>query len=275
MDSIPFGREVSLLICLGVCIFVMMNRIIFDIRQISEPIASSYELLKQWIHETGVPSGTVVNAAYQTAGRGQGSNSWYSSPGKNLLPSLYMELTLPVERLWAISEAIALAVYETVHEIVGSRHQCYIKWPNDIIVDDRKISGILIHNELMGQGDVHTIVGIGLDVNEQTFPDELASLATSLSIVTGLQYNLEEVLNRMLRHIAYQIELAQSAQHHQLHERYNSLLYRKDRTALYRDVASETIFSGIIREVNAQGRLIISEVGGSERQYAHKEIAYL
>lgn len=139
-----------------------------------------------------LPEMTLVTADYQTAGRGQTGNSWESEPGKNLLFSFLLQPAfLPAARVFALSEAIALALRETVEALLRapqaflapasipsssssaslppSSSPVTVKWPNDIYVGDSKIAGILIENEFSGSRLSRAIIGCGLNVNQRAF----------------------------------------------------------------------------------------------------------
>lgn len=114
-----------------------------------------------------LPSPTMVVAREQTAGRGQRGNSWESEPGANLTFSVFVRLPeFPARRQFAVSEAVALAVADTLG-VFGV--QAKVKWPNDIYVGDRKICGILIEHALMGAELMHTVIGVGINVNQKRF----------------------------------------------------------------------------------------------------------
>jgi BirA family biotin operon repressor/biotin-[acetyl-CoA-carboxylase] ligase len=124
-------------------------------------------LLRQLAQGVDYPDGTVVYTTVQSCGRGQQGNSWESEPGRNLAFSLLLKPTfLPVTMSFALSELTALAIAETLDEYVPG---FLIKWPNDIYHDDRKAVGILIENRLSGRTLSHSIVGVGVNLNQRVF----------------------------------------------------------------------------------------------------------
>ena len=143
------------------------------------------------------PEGTVVQAGFQAAGRGQMGNEWWAAPGLNLTFSLiWYPRFLAAVQVHALSKLTALAVRDTVaHWCPG--HRVEIKWPNDILLDRRKVAGILIENTLGGGQVRATVIGIGLNVNQVAFPDALAARATSLAAVQGA-LPLEAVFTHLL-----------------------------------------------------------------------------
>lgn len=249
-----------------------MSKISFEITELDHPIESTYDYLVKLLQERpDLPSGTVIHTDYQTAGRGQLNNSWFSSPRLNALPSIFLRLHRPLQQIWSISEATALAVYKSYQEQLSSEDTIEIKWPNDIFVNDHKIAGILIHNALVEGSVAETIIGVGMNINEGVFPLDL-SQAISLHLVTGQTYNVKAMLRQMLNHLCDQLARQDYAA---LHAEYNDLLYQRGVQARYRDVATEEEFDATIQEVSPQGQLVLTTAKGEERCYAFKEIVYL
>ena len=158
-------------------------------------------------------NGAVFVATSQTAGRGQGSNTWYASPGKNLTLSVAAYPSfLAVDDLFALNQVAALAVTRTLMALLPPPHGTRVraKYPNDVYVGQQKIAGILIQNGLRGRHVAWTVLGIGLNVNEAAFPGPLQRTATSPRLLTGRSYNLEEVLAQLLDHLRATYELART-----------------------------------------------------------------
>jgi len=151
--------------------------------------------------QTLIPShpteGTVIMAQTQTAGRGQHENVWHSAPGQNLTFSLILNPTfLPAQKAFAISKLVSVALQQCLQAWMPSE-KVEIKWPNDILVNRKKIAGILVENHLSGSGIRHSIIGIGLNVNQAHFPPHLPQ-ATSMAMLAGRTFDLKETLNRIL-----------------------------------------------------------------------------
>ena len=129
-------------------------------------------------------------ASFQTAGRGQKGNSWESEAGKNLLFSILAHPNnIKVQEQFYISQAIALAVSDSVMAAVGPQYACdvSVKWSNDVYWKDFKMAGILIENTLQGSNILDTVVGVGLDVNQEVFVSD-APNPISLKNITGHPY---------------------------------------------------------------------------------------
>ncbi|MCR4844629.1 MAG: biotin--[acetyl-CoA-carboxylase] ligase [Bacteroidales bacterium] len=216
----------------------------------------------------GIPSGTVLAARSQTAGRGQRGNTWFTEPGKNLTFSVVLkDLGLKASdsiRLNALTSVAVASLLEHygVHPV--------IKWPNDIYVSGRKICGMLIENTLDGAMLGASVVGIGININQREFP-QLAN-ATSLALCTGKDEALEEVLAVFLEIFEGMLSRLDSPE---LWERYASRLYRLGKTARYYDILRKEEFEGVIQGVEPDGRLCILDAGGERRHYRFKEVSYI
>ena len=216
----------------------------------------------------GIPSGTVLAARSQTAGRGQRGNTWFTEPGKNLTFSVVLkDLGLKASDSIRLNALTSVAVASLL-ERYGV--QPVIKWPNDIYVSGRKICGMLIENTLDGAMLGASVVGIGININQREFP-QLAN-ATSLALCTGKDEALEEVLAVFLEIFEGMLSRLDSPE---LWERYASRLYRLGKTARYYDILREEEFEGVIQGVESDGRLCILDAGGERRHYRFKEVSYI
>lgn len=132
----------------------------------------------------GAPEGTVVTARHQTAGRGRRGHSWWDEPDSSLLLSILLRPTVAASQVAQLSLVCAVAVSDALTVETGIA--CRIRWPNDVLAGDRKLSGILPDAACTPDGRVeHVIVGIGINLAQRAFPGELADLATSVRLVTG------------------------------------------------------------------------------------------
>ena len=157
---------------------------------------STNNYLREQSAKARLPEGSLVIADFQTAGKGQVGNSWESEAGKNLMFSilLYPDF-LPANRQFLISQIASLSVKETLEKYTDS---VTVKWPNDIYWKDRKICGMLIENDLSGQHLYCSVVGIGLNINQEIFRSD-APNPVSLTQITGKTYDREDVLVCFLR----------------------------------------------------------------------------
>lgn len=140
----------------------------------------------------GEPHGTVVVAEEQTAGIGRNGHSWHSEPGAGLYASIIIRLPLPPDSLPVLTIALGLAVQRAVEEQCGV--QCDLRWPNDLMLNERKVAGIMVQSADRGA----LVAGIGINVNQTAFPEELRSIATSLRIEIGHEYEKEALLDKVV-----------------------------------------------------------------------------
>ena len=151
---------------------------------------------------------SVVAALEQTKGRGQGDHSWHSLPGENLTFSILLKFEdLPVAQSSRINHIVAIAIH---HYLSLRGVQARIKHPNDIWVGEKKICGILIENTLREKYITHSIVGIGLNINQSNWPDELPN-PVSLYQLTGKKYDLKCELEALQKEICRCFDQSQSA----------------------------------------------------------------
>lgn len=148
----------------------------------------------------GAPSGTVVGAERQTAGQGRHGRTWHSPAGSGLYASLVLRVPLPPDQLPIVTMAVGVAVADAITRVTGVALD--LRWPNDILIADRKLCGILIqhHHDAL-------ICGIGINVNQQSFPEDIAPIATSLRIAAGREFDREPILLEVLLSIDRHIDI--------------------------------------------------------------------
>lgn len=211
--------------------------------------------------------GTLILTDNQTQGRGQRGNVWYTEPKQNLTFSLIIKpgFIAPAQQ-FQLHLMVSLALVEVLDEMVSPG---YIKWPNDIYIDKKKIAGILIENNLRGGKIENAVIGIGLNVNQINFPN--VSTATSLRLVTSKVYNREELLELIVLKIEkYFLKLKNGASQ-ELKQAYLKRLLGYNEELKFEDASG--IFTGIIRGVSETGQLLV-ERAGNQQHYDLKEVKY-
>ena len=228
-------------------------------------------------HISDIDNLSVVSALSQSQGRGQMGNTWSSAPGENLTFSIVMKPeglnAIRARDQFVLSEAAALTIVEFLS---GHDIQAEIKWPNDIYVGNRKICGMLIENSLRGDTISHSIIGIGLNVNQRNFDINLPN-PTSMAIVSGIGTDIRKALEEItdtFRSIC-ETMLASSEGRTRLHSLYLSRLWRLDEEHSYVETATGKAFTGTIKGVSPTGRLLIETADGSLKEFAFKEISYI
>ena len=215
--------------------------------------------------------GDVVWADFQTAGRGQRGHEWHSRKGENLTFSVVLEpLFVPIAEQFSVSEVVALSLVDMLAEY---GIEAKIKWTNDIYVGDKKLVGILIEHSLSSATLRRTIVGIGINVNQKEFDSALPN-PVSMTQLLGREFELEEVLNCFLSHLQRNYALLREGAKAALHERYNSLLYRKNEYHTYALPSGEK-FSAKIVGTAPSGALCLENECGDRKDYLFKEVEFV
>ncbi|MDG1778796.1 MAG: biotin--[acetyl-CoA-carboxylase] ligase [Flavobacteriaceae bacterium] len=213
-----------------------------------DAIDSTNRYLRDLVSEIPLEDFAVVAAKYQTHGRGQRATTWQSEKGKNLIISvLKKDISINIEHQFLLSIAVSLAVYKTLEAF--QIPNLSIKWPNDILSRQNKIGGILIELVTKKNKIDHAIIGIGLNVNQIEF-DQLPK-ASSLKKITGIHYNPDELLCKLLENLKHFFNNANPSQ---LWKIYEQFLFRKNKPSTFVD-AQDVSFSGIIQGVSKQGKL--------------------
>lgn len=158
------------------------------------PVVGSTMQVAAELSAKGCPSGTVVGADEQTAGHGRYGRAWHSEAKSGLYISVVLRLQIPAESLPVVTLALGLAATEAILSATGVT--CDLRWPNDVMAAGKKCCGILVQLH-----DGAIIAGIGINVNQTAFPEELQPLATSLRIVSGVPQSRELLLERLLESI--------------------------------------------------------------------------
>lgn len=146
----------------------------------------------------GAPEGSVFLAERQTAGRGRGANPWHSPQSTGIYCSVVLRPALPPSEALLFSLAAGLAVQAAIQEI-DSRVKPDLKWPNDVLIEGKKFCGILTEMNAEATRVRHLVVGIGINVNQASFPAELQPLATSLRLATGTEWSRVDVCAALLK----------------------------------------------------------------------------
>lgn len=220
-----------------------------------------------------LPGDTVICTHHQTAGRGQRGNSWEAEPGKNLTFSLLLKHpdVLPREQ-FLISEAVSLAITQAVAELGV---EATVKWPNDIYCGDRKLCGILIEHVLDPGGIAHTVVGVGLNVNQTTFVSD-APNPVSLAQLTGGELDVEALLRQVCEGIVALCHFGSDSDRQALHERYLKHLYRNDGREHPFALPDGTPLRATIAGVERDGMLVLRHSSdNSLHRYAFKEVKHI
>lgn len=213
---------------------------------------------------------TLVTAEFQTAGRGAGTNRWESERSQNLLFSLISyPKGLLANQMFALSEVTALAIRDALSSYTPGFQ---IKWPNDIYYNDKKISGMLIENDLRGKWVHRSIIGVGVDINQTRFLSD-APNPVSLAQILGKAVERNQVLNSILLQFNHYYGMMEREQFSELHNRYMQHLYRRNALHPYADATGT--FQARIIDVEPTGHLVLECQNGEQRRYDFKEVSFL
>lgn len=229
------------------------------------PITSSTMDITRDESHRGAPEGTTVLADEQTKGRGRMGRKWYTAPGQSLAVSILLRpYDLPMPQLNMLT---AVAVARSIERVTGLKPS--IKWPNDIILEGKKVSGILIESETVGERVTSAVVGIGINVNlnPQDFPD-IAATATSLKILLQDRVSRENLLQALLRELEFLYQRL----------RYGDNIPRLWRSRLntlgrnVRVLSGDTEDAGYAEGVEDDGTLLLRRPDGSLARYIAGEV---
>lgn len=228
------------------------------------------------------PEWITIRTDFQTAGRGQAGNGWESERGKNLLFStLLVQPCIAVSEQFYLSMAVAVALRDVVAMCLPSEMEATIKWPNDIYVGDKKLAGILIEHQLAEGKIAQTVVGIGLNVNQEKWEGN-APNPTSLRLLTQQTWEIEPLMQMFLRNLSEEMQNLRTVKEHYLQH-----LYRRKGWYFYeeREVSclptmnqaglTPTSFEAEFADITPQGELCLRLRNGEERKYHFKQIRFV
>lgn len=228
-----------------------------------------------------LPNLYTIRTDYQSAGRGQAGNGWESEDGKNLLFSTLLRCEVPAAEQFRLTMAVSVAMTEVLAHHLPAGGSLTIKWPNDIYFGDKKLAGILVENTLAGSRVAYSIVGIGLNVNQQVFRSP-APNPVSMGQITGKEYDMAALLDEYLAALPRCLDMPAEL----LQEAYMSRLYR--RTGLHpyieREVSlaptaiaqnTDGAFLAEIQGITPQGELVLRKENGETKAYHFKQIRFV
>jgi len=235
-----------------------------------DSVSSTNSYASKLLKEEKPAEGTIIIADDQFGGKGIGSNSWESEKGKNLTFSLILYPDfLDVSKQFMISKAIALGIQKYLD--FKTRH-ISIKWPNDIYYNDKKIAGILIENSISGSKINHTIVGIGININQTEFLSD-APNPVSLKQIAGNDFYLQDELVELKYHLAKYYNRLKYKHFKEINREYLLNLFRYKVWNDYK--TKDTLFRGKITGVNEYGHLQIMTSENELKEFDMKEIEFI
>jgi BirA family transcriptional regulator, biotin operon repressor / biotin---[acetyl-CoA-carboxylase] ligase len=247
---------------------LFVGKVLLHLKELDSTNAYALNLLSK-----NKPSeGTVISAWNQTKGRGQIGSEWESEAGKNITISLILYPTfLPIRKQFLLNQAISLSIFDFISRFLNN--EVKIKWPNDILVGDKKIAGILIQNILSSNNYQTSIVGLGINVNQISFKNFTPN-PTSIILETKIESDLENLISLLCDDIEKRYLQLRANNISIIQQNYLSNLYHFGEDAIYRRMDNEEVFSGKIVGVDESGKLIIDHPKG-QSVFSMKEVKFL
>lgn len=233
-----------------------------------DAIDSTNDFLKGLSQKENLESYTVVTANSQTKGKGQMGSKWVSESSKNLITSILINNSIPnINEIFNLNIVVAVSIIQVLNDLKISNLN--IKWPNDIMAENKKIAGILIENSIKENGKIESIVGIGLNVNQTNF--ENLHKASSLKNVMHQDYSIDKLLESIVAKIEGNIEKLKNNEIDSFWNEYHNYLFKKGKPTLFED-ANQQQFMGIINRVNRNGQLEVLLEDDSVKSFEVKEL---
>ncbi|MGY6650432.1 biotin--[acetyl-CoA-carboxylase] ligase [Wenyingzhuangia sp. IMCC45574] len=238
-------------------------------------IDSTSRFLKDLSKKEVLENFTVVVAEAQTQGRGQRNTVWHSEPKKNLLFTLYVDLQgVDMSLAPVLNFLVAEKLREVLDNYVNGKGKIKIKWPNDILSYHQKIAGVLVENTVKGTKINSSLVGVGLNVNQIIFPENLPK-ATSLIAITKKEIAKDDLLFKIVESFKSVLTKEYILNNkEQIKQSYLKHLYRLQTPAMFKDVLG-TVFMGKIIDVSNLGKLVLEKEDEKQYEFDIKEISFL
>lgn len=236
-------------------------------------VDSTNKYALDFVESSTIKNGLVIWADRQTAGRGYSENKWESEDGKNLTFSMLVQpFYISPSQQFAITQMVSVALQKMVEQYTG-RGDIRIKWPNDLYAGKRKLAGILIQNIIKGIKIEASIIGIGLNVNQENFSPVIPNPVSLVHLVNKTS-DIETLLHSFLNSFQNEYEKSGSPMFGEMMAKsYFERLLLYKRWASY--ISNGEIFRGKIMDVGPYGHLILQIENGEEKQFRFKEVELL
>ncbi|TDS11604.1 BirA family biotin operon repressor/biotin-[acetyl-CoA-carboxylase] ligase [Maribacter caenipelagi] len=229
---------------------------------------STNTYLKELLFEKELEDFTIITTKNQTSGRGQMNAKWESESGKNLAFSMLKHnIDVPIKEVFLVSVSVSLAIIDSLKRL--GIPNLSIKWPNDILSGNHKIGGILIENILSGSKIKRSIIGFGLNVNQEVF--KKAPHASSLKNIMGTDFDLDLVFYSLIEQLNIYLNKPIQSLENELYNQYHSLLFKIGEMSTFKNQHNK-LFTGTIKKVSNSGKLIVKDENGDFQEYGLKEI---
>ncbi len=236
-----------------------------------DAIDSTNSFLKDMAVNYSIEDFTIVVAKNQTSGKGQMNSKWEVESGKSLTFSVFCRWEeLFVTNQKSLNFSVALSVFDALNNL--GLTSLSIKWPNDILSGNKKIAGILIENALKTNKINSSIIGIGINVNQDVFPADLPN-ASSLKTILNKEVDLDYLLNKVIVNLKEKIEVLRRKDYSFLEKKYLEVLYKKNVPSMFKN-KQNILFMGKIIGVSNNGKLQIELENETVKEFDLKEVSF-
>lgn len=232
---------------------------------------STNSSLKELVKKECLPEGSLLFTEWQTDGRGQRDAGWLTEKFKNFTGTYLLKPKIGLKEVFAINLITSLAVKSLVEDYLDVEKDVKIKWPNDILVDGKKIGGILIENQVKSHQVTNSFIGVGLNVNQVSFPS-FKRKATSIILENEKEVLLEELTDELSIHIQQFYMLFKTKGVTPLLDLYLETLYLKEEWSEYLIPQKTTL---MITGLNHEGLLVLRNDQNEYFTFGIKEIEFL
>ncbi|MFL2607987.1 MAG: biotin--[acetyl-CoA-carboxylase] ligase [Flavobacteriaceae bacterium] len=234
-----------------------------------DAIDSTNSFLKKKMNNQEIDDFTIVYSQNQFQGRGRTTKEWISEPYKNIAFSLFKRFKRPeLEHLFLLNVIVSISILELLKKY--NVRDASVKWPNDIIVKNKKISGILIENTIKKNNLINSVIGIGINVNQQKFPDLIC--ATSIINEAGIAVEIDSLATELTKIISSNFKFLELNSNFYL-DQYNNKLYNKNRTVVFKNNIGKKKVGKIVK-VDLSGNLMIMNEKGKIEYFKENEIIF-
>ena len=246
-----------------------MNKFFLNKKLHFDSLNSTNETLAQLSKKIELQNGFYITADYQKFGKCQNHDKWDSNPKENLLISIFLNLDLNIENSFMLNQLASLSILDTLSKFLEQKIE--IKWPNDVYVDNKKISGILINNIVKGGIINSSVIGIGINVNQTNFNKKY--IATSMKLLSKKDFELNEIEKMLMKNIKKQSMILLEKKISLLSSRYNNHLYGKNLDSLF-ILNKKRIYAKVI-EVNQNGKIKLMFGDSEVNEFSQNEVKLL
>jgi BirA family biotin operon repressor/biotin-[acetyl-CoA-carboxylase] ligase len=236
-----------------------------------DSIDSSNNYAKQLLSNSKPIEGTAILTEFQSEGRGQRDSIWQSNPGENITLSIILYPNIKTEQYFLLNEMISLGIRDAISNFLPTE-DIQIKWPNDILVNNKKIAGILIENNISNGVIISSVVGIGLNVNQTSFKENIA--ANSMKLVSHKDFDIEKVIDNLFSSIEHAYLLGKRNIAF-IKSTYCQYLYGYKKQMEVIHLETDIVLKGQIENVREDGILDFLTITGQHYFFNFKEIKFL